>query len=78
MAKTKIATTSKKGTQKRPTKSDAKRKATVKAAALRVWSARDIEAARNLKEVYAAPVSAKLQGKKSKTIRRAVFSYYRG
>jgi hypothetical protein len=77
MAKTKVVAAPKKGKIVKAT-SGAKTKRVARVAALGRWSARDIEAARTLKDVYAAPVSPKLQGKKSKAIRRAVFSYYQG
>jgi len=42
------------------------------------WSSQGLEAAEELKDVNAARVPAKLKGKKSAAIRRAVLSYYRG
>jgi hypothetical protein len=48
------------------------------AAKHRAWSPQAIAAAREFKDVKAAPVPSKLRGKKSATIRRAVLSYYLG
>jgi hypothetical protein len=42
------------------------------------WSLRALEAARKFKDVQVTPVPARLKGKKSAAIRRAVLSYYRG
>jgi osmotically-inducible protein OsmY len=42
------------------------------------WSSQALEAAREFKDLHATPVPAKLKGKKSAAIRRAVLSYYRG